>query len=87
MQTPFAAGTQVVVAQGFAALQFILEEKLLGSFRMQVRGLPTDLKRSSKAKIVPAHAAFPVSLVQRLIRAMCRRLVAWTEVPPAKHAR
>ena len=30
------ASKQVVVAQGFAALQFILEEKLLGSFRMQV---------------------------------------------------
>ena len=27
---------QVVAAQGFAALQFILEEKFLGTFRMQV---------------------------------------------------
>ena len=31
---------QVVAAQGFAALQFILEEKFLGSFRMQVRTGP-----------------------------------------------
>ena len=30
-------GAKVVAAQGFAALQFILEEKFLGSFRMQVR--------------------------------------------------
>ena len=27
---------QVVIAQGFCALQFILEEKLLGAFKMQV---------------------------------------------------